>query len=131
MLSFVFALPLAALVDLLKLHLSATCFLGCHLQSILVPGQCESQALDFNTGDRNQEFNVMEANILDDLINIDCVYFVQMGDHIYHTPHTHSIKKAYASDIETSFSDLDLLISNGTISSKINDMCDEFDFVFF
>ena len=46
----------------------------------------------------------MEAYILDDLINIDCVYFVQMGDQIYHTPLTHTFnKKTYASDIETSF----------------------------
>ena len=61
-----------------------------------------------------------------DLLNIDNIYFDQMVDRIY--PTELQLKKANSSDTEAPFSDLNLCIYNGTISTKIYDKRDDFDF---
>ena len=52
----------------------------------------------------------------DDLLNIDNPYFEQMVCHIYHTEL--QLNKAYSSDTEAPFLDLNLSITNGIVSSK-------------
>ena len=63
---------------------------------------------------------------LDDLLNIDNIYFDQMVDRIY--PTELQLNRANSSDTEAPFLDLNLCISNGTVSTKIYDKRDEFDF---
>ena len=66
------------------------------------------------------------SRYLDDLLNIDNIYFDQMVDLIYHTEL--QLNRANSSDTEAPFLDLNLCISNGTVSSKIYDKRDDFDF---
>ena len=61
-----------------------------------------------------------------DLINIDNIYFDQMVDRIY--PTKLQLNRANSSDTEAPFLDLNLCISNGTVSTKIYDKRDDFDF---
>ena len=49
-----------------------------------------------------------------------------MVDRIYHTEL--QLNRAYSSDTEAPFVDLNLCISNGTVSTKIYDKRDDFDF---
>ena len=63
---------------------------------------------------------------LDDLLNIDNIYFDQMVDRIY--PTELQLNRANSSDTEASFLDLNLFISNGTVSTKVYDKRDNFDF---
>ena len=63
---------------------------------------------------------------LDDLLNIDNIYFDQMVDRIY--PTELQLNRANSSNTEAPFSDLSLCISNGTVSTKIYDKRDDFDF---
>ena len=63
---------------------------------------------------------------LDDLLNIDNIYFDQMVDWIY--PTELQLNRANSSDTEAPFFDLNLCISNGTVSTKIYDKRDNFDF---
>ena len=62
---------------------------------------------------------------LDDLLNID-IYFDQMVDRIY--PTELQLNRANSSDTEAPILDLNLCISNGTVSTKIYDKRDDFDF---
>ena len=66
------------------------------------------------------------SRYLDDLLNIDTPYFEGMVNRIY--PPELQLNKANTSDTETPFLDLHLSISNGFVSSKIYDKCDDFDF---
>ena len=66
------------------------------------------------------------SRYLDDLLNIDNIYFEHMVDRIY--PAEFQLNKANSSDTEAPFSDLNLSISNGTVSTKIYDKWDDFDF---
>ena len=66
------------------------------------------------------------AQRLDDLLNIDNIYFDQMVDRIY--PTELQLNRANSSDTEAPFLDLNLCISNGTVSTKIYDKQDDFDF---
>ena len=61
-------------------------------------------------------------------LNIDNIYFDQMVDRIYTTEL--QLNRANSSDTEAPFLDLNLLvcISNGTVSTKIYDTRDDFDF---
>ena len=59
------------------------------------------------------------SRYLNDLLNIDNVYFEQMADRIYLTELQQN--KASSSDTEAPFLDLNLYISNGTVSTKIYD----------
>ena len=60
------------------------------------------------------------------LLNIDNIYFDQMVDRIY--PTELQLNRANSSDTEAPFLDLNLCISNGTVSTKIYDKRDDFDF---
>ena len=78
---------------------------------------------------RENQTDIIEAfnsisRYLDDFLNIDNIYFGQMGDRIYPA----ELNRADSSDTEASFLDLNLCISNGTFSTKIYDKRDDFDF---
>ena len=80
---------------------------------------------------RENQADIIEAfdstsRYLDDLLNIDNIYFDQMMDRIY--PTELQLNRANSSDIEAHFLDLNLCISNGTVSTKIYDKRDDFDF---
>ena len=66
------------------------------------------------------------SRYLDDLLNIDIIYFDQMVDRIYLTEL--QLNKASSSDAEAPFLDLNLWISIGTVSTKIYDKRGDFDF---
>ena len=53
---------------------------------------------------------------LDDLLNIDNNFFDNMVNHIY--PSEHQLNKANVADIEASFLDLHLSISDGFVNTK-------------
>ena len=79
---------------------------------------------------RENQAGIIEAfnstsRYLDDLLNIDNIYFDQMVDRIYSTDF--QLNKANSSDTEVPFWDLNLCISNGTVSTKIYDKRDNFD----
>ena len=69
------------------------------------------------------------SRYLDDLLNIDNIYFDQMVDRI--NPTELQLNRANSSDTEAPFLDLNLCISNGTVSTKIYDKRDDFDIVNF
>ena len=80
---------------------------------------------------RENQADIIEAfsstsRYFDDLLNIDNIYFEHMVDRIY--PAELHLNKANSSDTKASFLDLNLSISNGTVSTKIYDNRDEFDF---
>ena len=58
--------------------------------------------------------------------NIDNIYFEHMVDRIY--PAELQLNKAHSSDTEAPIWDLNLSISNGTVSTKIYYKWDDFDF---
>ena len=63
---------------------------------------------------------------LDDLLNIDNLYFEGLVNQIYH-PEL-QLNKANTTDTEAPFLDLHLSIANGFVSSKIYNRRDDFDF---
>ena len=63
---------------------------------------------------------------LDDILNINNVYFDNMVSQIY--PSELQLNKANTSDTEAAFLDLHLLISNDIVSTKICDKSDDLDF---
>ena len=69
------------------------------------------------------------SRYLDDLLNINYIYFDQMVDRIY--PTELQLNRANSSDTEAPFLGLNLCISNGTVSTKIYDKRDDFDIVNF
>ena len=78
-----------------------------------------------NQADIIEAFN-STSRYLDHLLNIDNIYFDQMVDRIY--PTELQLNRANSSDTESPFLDLNLCISNGTVSTKIYDKRDDFDF---
>ena len=78
-----------------------------------------------NQADIIEAFNPT-SRYLDDLLNIDNIYFEPMVNQIY--PAELQLNKTNSSDTEAPFSDLDLSISNGTASTKIYDKRDDFVF---
>ena len=66
------------------------------------------------------------SRYLDDLLNIDNTYFEGMVNQIY--PPELQLNKANTSDYKALFLDISLCFSNGFVSSKIYDKCDDFDF---
>ena len=66
------------------------------------------------------------SRYLDDIMNIGNTYFEEMDTQIYTTELQSN--KANSTDTEAAFLDLNLLVSNGFISSKIYGKCDEFDY---
>ena len=63
---------------------------------------------------------------MDDILNINNVYFDNMVSHIY--PSELQLNKANTSDTEAAFLDLHLSNSNDIESTKIYDKRDDFDF---
>ena len=78
-----------------------------------------------NQADIIEAFN-STSRYLDDLLNIDNIYFDQMVDRIY--PTELQLNRANSSDSEVPFLDLNLCISNGTVFTSIYDKRDDFDF---
>ena len=66
------------------------------------------------------------SRYLDDILNINNVYFDNMVSQIY--PSELQLNKANASDTEAAFLDLHLSISNDIVSTKIYNKRDDFDF---
>ena len=66
------------------------------------------------------------SRYLDDILNINNVYFDNMVSQIY--PSELQLNKANTSDSEATFLDLHLSISNDIVSTKIYDNRDDFDF---
>ena len=66
------------------------------------------------------------SRYLDDLLNIDNIHFEQMVHRIY--PAELQLNKANISDTEAALLDLNLSIHNDTVSTKIYDKRDDFDF---
>ena len=66
------------------------------------------------------------SRYLDDISNIDKVYFDTMISQIY--PSERQLNKGNTSDTESAFLDLHLSISNDIVSTKIYDKRDDFDF---
>ena len=78
-----------------------------------------------NQADIIEAFN-STSRYLDYLLNIDNIYFEDMVDRICQTEVR--LNKANSSETETPFLDLNSSISNGTVSTKIYDKWDNFDF---
>ena len=66
------------------------------------------------------------SRYLDDILNINNVYFGNMVSQIY--PSELQLNKANASDTEAAFLDLHLSISNDIVSTKLYDKRDDFEF---
>ena len=85
----------------------------------------EKMPSDDKPADVIDAFNTT-SRYLDDILNINNVYFDNMVCQIY--PSELLLNKANTSDIEAPFLDLHLSISNDIVSTKINDKRDDFDF---
>ena len=81
---------------------------------------------DFMTALSGDEAFNSTSRYLDDLLNIGNPYLEGKVNKIY--PPELQLNKVNTSDIEAPFLDLHLSISNGCVSSKINDKRDDFDF---
>ena len=99
--------------------LVADSFLFCYERDFMKDLSSDNQA------DVIKAFN-STTRYLDDLLNIDNHYFEGMVNQIY--PPDLQLNKTYTSDTEAPFLDLHLSITNGFVSSKIYDKCDDFDF---
>ena len=69
-----------------------------------------------NQADVIEAFN-STLSYLDDLLNIDNIYFEQIVNRIY--PAELQLNKANSSDTEAPFLDLNLSLSNGTVSKHL------------
>ena len=79
----------------------------------------------------NKQAGVIDAfnttsRYLDDILNINNVYFDKLVSQIY--PSELQLNEANTSDSEATFLDLHLSISNDIVSTKIYDKRDDFDF---
>ena len=89
---------------------------------------CYERAFMLSLSDNYSQTDIIEAfnstfRYLDDLLNIDNPYFVQMVGQIY--PTELQLNKANSSDTEVPFLNPNLSISNGIVSSKIYDKWDD------
>ena len=100
--------------------LVADLFLFCYERDFMKSLSRENQA------DIIEAFN-STSRYLDHLLNIDNIYFEHMVDRIY--PAELQLNKANSSDTEAPSIDLNLSISNGTVSTKIYDKRDDFDLI--
>ena len=80
---------------------------------------------DDNQTDVIDAFNTT-SRYLDDILNINNVYFDNMASQIY--PSELQLHKASTSDTKAAYLDLHLSISNDIISTRIYDKRDDFDF---
>ena len=99
--------------------LVAALFLFCYERDVMKDLSSDNQ------DDVIKAFN-STSRYLDDLLNIDNPYFEGMVNQIY--PPELQLTKSNTSDTEAPFLDLHLSISNGFVSYKIYDKCDDFDF---
>ena len=99
--------------------LVADLFLFCYERDFMMSLSDDKQA------DVIDAFNTT-SRYLDDILNINNVYFDNMVSRIY--PSELQLNKANASDTEAAFLDLHLSISNDIVSTKIYDKRDDFDF---
>ena len=99
--------------------LVADLFLFCYERDFMMSLSDDKQA------DVIDPFNTT-SRYLDDILNINNVYFDNMVSQIY--PSELQLNKANASDTEAAFLDLHLSISNDIVSTKIYDKRDDFDF---
>ena len=99
--------------------LVADLFLFCYERDLMMSLSDDKQA------DVIDAFNAT-SRYLDDILNINNVYFDNMVSQIY--PSELQLNKANASDTEAAFLDLHLSISNDIVSTKIYDKRDDFDF---
>ena len=99
--------------------LVADLFLFCYERDFMMSLSDDKQA------DFIDAFNTT-SRYLDDILNINNVYFENMVSQIY--PSELQLNKANASDTEAAFLDLHLSISNDIVSTKIYDKRDDFDF---
>ena len=102
-----------------KAPLVADLFLFCYERDFMMSLSDDKQA------DVIDAFNTT-SRYLDDILNINNVYFDNMVSQIY--PSELQLNKANASDTEAAFLDLHLSISNDIVSTKIYDKRDDFDF---
>ena len=94
-------------------------FLFCYERDFMKSLSQENQA------DIIKAFN-STSRYLDDLLNIDNIYFEHMVDWIY--PAELQLNRANSSNTEAPFLDLNSSISNGMVSTKIYDKWEDFDF---
>ena len=99
--------------------LVADLFLFCYERDFMMSLSDDKQA------DVIDAFNTT-SRYLDDILNINNVYFDKMVSQIY--PSELQLNKANASDTEAAFLDLHLSISNDIVSTKIYDKRDDSDF---
>ena len=99
--------------------LVADVFLFCYERDFMMSLSDDKQA------DVIDSFNTT-SRYLDDILNINNVYFDNMVSQIY--PLELQLNKVNISDTEAAFLDLHLSISNNTVSTKIYDKRDDFDF---
>ena len=105
--------------ELIVLLLLQICFFFCYERDFMKSLSRENQT------DIIEAFN-STSRYLDNLLNIDNIYFDQMVDRIY--PTELQLNRANSSDTEAPFLDLNLCISNGMVSTKIYNKRDDFDF---
>ena len=99
--------------------LVADLFLFCYERDFMMSLSDDKQA------DVVDVFNTT-SRYLDDILNINNVYFDNMVSQIYRSEL--QLNKANTSDTEAAFLDLHLSISNDIVSTKVYDKCDDFDF---
>ena len=99
--------------------LVADLFLFCYERGFMLSLSDDKQA------DVIDAFNTT-FRYLDDILNINNVYFDNMVSRIY--PSELHLNKANTSDTEADFLDLHLSISNDIVSTKIYDKLDDYDF---
>ena len=99
--------------------LVADLFLFCYERDFMMSLSDDKQA------DVIDAFNTT-SRYLDDILDIDNVYFDNMGSQIY--PSELQLNKAYFSDTEAAFLDLHLSFSNDIVSTKIYDKSYDSDF---
>ena len=99
--------------------LVADLFLFCYERDFMMSLSDDKQA------DVIDAFN-NTSRYLDDILNINYVYFDNMVSQIY--PSELQLNKANTSDTEAAFLDLHLSISNDIVPTKIYDKRDDFDF---
>ena len=99
--------------------LVADLFLFCYERDFMMSLSDDKQA------DYIDAFNT-SSRYLDDILNINNVYFDNMVSQIY--PSELQLNKANTSDTEVAFLDLHLSNSNDIVSTKIYDKRDDFDF---
>ena len=98
--------------------LDADLFLFCYERDFMM-------SISVAQADVIDAFNIT-SRYLNDILNIDNVYFDNMLSQIY--PSERQLIKVYTSDTEAAFLDLQMSISNGIVSTKIYDKRDDFDF---